>query len=606
MQKLPVTRDGKADSEIILIDSNTVLKIENIRDRQYIVYTKEEKYFLHFSFDSIEEWLFEDGFRMIDSLNIVNMHHVTEYDVHKGIVYLGDNKHNPKTITASAARIHKEHIENVMKMLQIANRDKAKGENNEHLYEELLQYLSEQENNELFFKSYATILAVNERKLAEQKIMHMAYHDLLTNLPNRLLFHERLKQALIESFDKELKAAVIFLDLDRFKMINDTLGHYVGDKLLKFVAEKLESYAREGDTLARFGGDEFIFLLTNISHVDEIIQFSKGIPDLFSEPFVYENHEFFISCSLGISIYPADGEDADTLIKNADTAMYRAKDKGGSTFQLYLSDMNSRYMERLNLENRLRRAIEKDEIVIYYQPLLDLRTGKILGTEALIRWIHPEWGMISPAEFIPLAEETRLIVQIGNWTMKQACAQNKKWIDLGFGSLHISVNISLNQIQQPGFVRIVENILEETGLDPDLLYLEITENVAMKNVNYVMNTMQQLEKLGVHISIDDFGTGYSSLSYLKRFPVHTLKIDKSFIKDVISSSEDSAAIVTALIAMSQRLNIVTLAEGVETIEQLEFLREQGCDQIQGFVFSKPVPPEQFEQMIKENRSLYVI
>lgn len=312
-----------------------------------------------------------------------------------------------------------------------------------------------------------------------------------------------------------------------------------------------------------------------------------------------------MTASIGISLYPNDGTDAETLLKNADIAMYRSKEKGGNSYHYYHPEMNKRSMHRLSLEINLRKALERNEFHVYYQPFVDLSHGEIFGMEALIRWFHPEWGMVSPAEFIPLAEETGLIIPIGNWVLRQACIQNKKWQSLGNHPLRVSVNISAIQFHQPQFVQIIEDTLEETGLDPSLLCLEITENVAMTNVPYIIETMQKLRSMGVFISIDDFGTGYSSFSYLKRFRVHTLKIDQSFIRDV-TFDEENAAIVTALIAMAQQLKIKSLAEGVETKEQLDFLIMRGCDEIQGYVFSKPISADEFEILLRENKQLSII
>jgi diguanylate cyclase (GGDEF)-like protein len=601
MQKIPVTRDGKKGSEIIIIDSEEVLKIERGKDRQYLIHTNTEKYYLDLSFESIEEWLFEDGFRLLDSTNIVNIHHIEEYDDLTGKLYLGDPK-NKKTITASAARIHKQHVDNILTILQLAKNEHTEGEVDELLSVNILKTI-EQEADDRFLRSYATIRAVTERKKAEDKIIHMAYHDALTNLPNRLLFNSRLNQLLVKSLEEGKMAAVFYLDIDRFKLINDTLGHQIGDELLKQLGSKLKSFIYQEDTIARFSGDEYILLHSNMNHIDEITDFAKQILKLVSEPFVFEHQDLFVTASIGISLYPLDGMDADTLIKNADTAMYRAKDKGGNSYQLYHSDMSNRSMERLTLEIDLRRALDKNEIRVYYQPLLDLDTGFVYGMESLVRWDHPRLGIISPGQFIPLAEETGLIVPIGNWVLEQACMQNKTWLDMGLGRLSVSVNISASQFHQPNFVGSVEKILKKTGLPPELLCLEVTENVAMKNISHIENTMAKLFSLGIQISIDDFGTGYSSLSYLKRFQVQTLKIDQSFIKD-INQNNNNAAIVTALIAMSHQLNIIALAEGVETQEQLEFLRRSGCDRIQGYVFSRPVPSDQFETLIRERKSLY--
>ncbi|MFC0215354.1 EAL domain-containing protein [Paenibacillus chartarius] len=602
-QRIPVTRDGKKGSDILVIDSTDVLKIEKIRDREYMVHTKDNQYYLDTSLDSIEEWLYEDGFRLLDNSNIVNMNRVQDYDARKGMVYLGDPSHK-RTKTASAAWIHKEHIETVMRMLNSAKADRVQEDLEPYLLKnkeiEVLPY----EEDDKFSRSYATIRAMNERRKAEEKIVHMAYHDSLTNLPNRLLFNDRMNQAFQRAREAGKQAAIIFFDLDRFKVINDTLGHHVGDQLLRDLAKKLKSFVREQDVVARYSGDEFMILMHDIAHIDEVTEFVKGLPKVLREPFIYDEQELFVTASIGITLFPDDGTDGDTLIKNADIAMYRAKEKGGNNFQLYHPEMNKRSLHRLNLEIHLRKAVEKEEFHVYYQPLVDLGTGKIFGMESLVRWKHPEWGMVSPGEFIPLAEETGLIVPLGSWVLKEACKQTYAWSLMGYPRLCVSVNISMNQFHQPNFVQLIEDTLRETKLHPSQLCLEITETVAMKNVSYIMETMENLKKIGVQISIDDFGTGYSSLSYLKKFRVHTLKIDQSFIRD-ITVDEDSAAIVTALIAMSRKLKIKSLAEGVETPEQLRFLKDQGCDEIQGYIFSTPLAPDQFEELMKKNKLLQV-
>lgn len=601
MQKLPVTRDGKRGSEIIVIDANDVVKIEQFKENQYIVHTKNDQFYLYISLESIEEWLFEDGFRMIDSTNIVNMYHVKKYDERRGIVFLGDEK-NPETKTASAARIHREHIQNVMKIMDLTNKEEADDCKEEQM-EEWLQSLNVREHDDKFLRSYATIHTVNEKKKTEKKLVHMAYHDALTDLPNRLLFQNRLNQ-LVNTCSPayDCMAAVIFLDVDRFKVINDSLGHHIGDEVLIQIGKRIRSSVQQG-MAARFSGDEFIILLDDIRHIDEATGFVKQLLTSLNEPILLGSHELYVSASIGISLYPFDGMDAETLIKNADTAMYRAKEKGGNTFQIYHSDMNNRSVERLNLETDLRKALDRNEIQVYYQPIVELSSGCIAGMEALVRWRHPKRGLISPAQFIPLAEETGLITPIGNYVLKQACLQNISWVNKGLRPLNVSVNISASQFHHANFVQNVEKILLETGLHPSWLNLEITENVAMKNNSYIQDTISQLENLGLKISIDDFGTGYSSLSYLKRFHVHTLKIDQSFIRDV-TRDDDNAAIVTALIAMSHQLKIQPLAEGVENEEQLYFLKRQGCSYIQGYVFSKPLPCNEFEQLLIEDRNLF--
>lgn len=598
LQKVPVIRYGNKDSELIILDSSQILKIEMIKEREYIIHTQNDQYVLDVTFENMEEWLFEDGFRLIDSANIVNMNSVERYDEKKGIVYLGDPNHK-LTKKASVARIQKEHVKNVTSMLKLAS-DELRDTTSD--LEAWLEAVSEQESNHRFLRSYATIRAISEREKAEAQIFHMAYHDKLTLLPNRQLFNDNLMR-FFDSSKGEKKGAVIFLDLDRFKIINDTLGHFVGDQLLKHIGQKLHSYVREEHTVARFGGDEFIILLTNISHIDEVTTYVKGILTLLiEEPFIYENQELHITASIGISHYPDDGTDADTLIKNADIAMYRAKDKGGNTYKLYHSKLNHHSKERLNLEIDLRKALERNEISVHYQPQVDIASGRIIGMEALARWQHPKLGMIPPSTFIPLAEEIGMIVPIGNFILQQACQLIKNY-DVDYPALIVAVNISFYQFQQAGFVKYITQTLKNFQLQPQRLCLEITENIAMNNLNHILNTMSQLKQLGVQIAIDDFGTGYSSLAYLKNFKVNTLKIDQSFIQD-LTMDADNAAIVTALIVMCRQLKIKSVAEGVETEEQLEFLKDKGCTEIQGYLFSKPIPHDEFETLLRSHLNLY--
>jgi diguanylate cyclase (GGDEF)-like protein len=463
MQKIPVTRDGKRGSEVIVIDSNDVVKIDLIKDREIIIHTRDSHYYLDFSFDSLEEWLFEDGFRMLDSSNIVNMNHVEEYDHKKGLVYLG-NRHHKQTKTASVARIHKEHIENIMKLLKDAKSSYEKGENDEQ-FDNWLKELIDRADDQ-FLRSYATIRAVNERRKAEEKIVHMAYHDSLTNLPNRTMFHEKLQQSFEEAKKNGSMFAVIFFDVDRFKVFNDTLGHHIGDKLLQLLARRLEMFVKDKDIVARYSGDEFIFIINNMTHVDEASHFARSIPQILKDPFIIENHELFVTASIGISLYPQDGTDAESLIKNADVAMYRSKERGGNSYQLYHPELNTRSLHRLNLEVDMRKALKKEEFAIFYQPLVDLKNGHVFGMECLLRWNHPSRGMVSPGEFIPLAEETGLIIPLGNWALKQACLQTRKWQLQGYPPLCVSVNISVSQFHQSNFIQVVEEALSESGLEP--------------------------------------------------------------------------------------------------------------------------------------------
>jgi diguanylate cyclase (GGDEF)-like protein/PAS domain S-box-containing protein len=434
---------------------------------------------------------------------------------------------------------------------------------------------------------------ISERKSAEEQIRSLAYHDILTGLPNRLLFNDRLSIAVAQAHRLGLRLAVLFLDLDRFKLINDSLGHGVGDRLLQEVARRLLQTVREGDTVARLGGDEFTLLLPGVGRPVDLAKLAEKILDVLKQPFRIEANELFITASMGVSLYPDDGHNPDSLVKNADTAMYRAKDQGRDNYQLYTAAMNATALERLGMENSLRKALAARELEIHYQPVLDVMTGAVHGLEALLRWRHPDRGLISPGEFIPLAEVTGLIIPIGKWVLSTACRQLKEWHERGYDTLTVSVNLSARQFQQPDLVEQITRVLDLAGLRPCFLELEITESNAMQNAEGTTQTLRALKTLGVRISIDDFGIGYSSLSYLKRLPIDTLKIDQSFVRD-ITTDPDDAAIVTAVIAMAHTLKLIVVAEGVEEEEQHVFLKARDCDRMQGFLFSRPVPPEECE------------
>ena len=439
---------------------------------------------------------------------------------------------------------------------------------------------------------------ITERKQAEELINHMAYHDSLTALPNRLLFNERLTGALQQAKGTDQRLAIMFLDLDRFKLVNDTLGHGMGDKLLIGVASRIISCIGPDDVVARMGGDEFTVLM-HVRDPDEAARASERIIAALKEPFVIDAYELHTTTSIGISLYPEDGDDAQALMRNADTAMYRAKDQGRNRYSYYDTAMNRLGIERLELENGLRYALEREELVVYYQPRLNIATGKIVGMEALVRWQHPVLGLVPPGKFIPLAEETGLIVPIGEWVLETACKQTKKWLDSGYPALQIAVNLSARQFQSPGLVERIENILLSSGLRPEQLELEITESITMQDVDFTILTLRKLSDMGIHIAVDDFGTGYSSLSYLKNFPIHTLKIDQSFVRELQEGSYN-AAIVNTVIYLAQNLNLKVIAEGVETEQQLAFLKDRRCDEMQGYLFSRPVPHEEFERVLHDN------
>ncbi len=440
---------------------------------------------------------------------------------------------------------------------------------------------------------------ITERRMAEETIRYQALHDLLTDLPNRILFNERLSAALSNARERQGMLAVMFLDLDRFKIINDTLGHVFGDQLLQIVAERLTNCLWQHDTVARWGGDEFTLLLPQISCAEDAGRIAQIILDALKQPFNIEGHQLYISSSIGIAFYPYDGEDAETLIRNADVALYRAKEQGRNNYQFYKAAMNSEASELLILENKLHQALERGEFVVYYQPQVHTTTGTITEMEALVRWQHPELGLISPAKFIPLAEENGLILPIGEWVLRTACAQNKVWHDAGFPSLCVAVNLSARQFQQPNLVEMVARVLSETGLSPCFLELEITESIAMQNLDFTRAILKDLHSMGVSISMDDFGTGYSSLSYLKKFPLDKLKIDQSFVRELTTDPND-AAIISAIAALAKVLNLKMVAEGVETEDQRAFLQSLECEYMQGYLFSRPLSAKDATQILPKS------
>jgi diguanylate cyclase (GGDEF)-like protein len=432
-----------------------------------------------------------------------------------------------------------------------------------------------------------------ERKRYQEELERQANYDALTGLPNRHLFHDRLKQAVFTQRNSR-SIAVVFIDLDHFKVINDSLGHNFGDEVLRHVGERLTAAVRDGDTVARLGGDEFVLILSDQTREDVIFRTMRRLIGKVSEPIVIGDRELNITCSAGISLYPTDGPDVQTLLKNADAAMYRAKSQGRNTFQFYTAEMNELANERLSMEQSLRRAIDRDELLLHYQPRVNLRTGKVEGVEALVRWQHPQRGLIYPDRFIPLAEETGLIVPIGEWVLRTACAQGRTWRKLGHTPV-ISVNLSQRQLWGGGLVRLVTDVLAKTGM-ADHLELELTESMVMHDAENVIATMQALKAIGVRLSVDDFGTGYSSLSYLKRLPLTALKIDGSFVRDTTSGGPDEGLIAKAIISLGHSLHLKVVAEGVETPEHRAFLEAHDCDEIQGYLISKPVAPEEVQRL----------
>jgi diguanylate cyclase (GGDEF)-like protein len=457
----------------------------------------------------------------------------------------------------------------------------------------------------------AIVRDITERKNSEARIFNLAYFDELTALPNRQLFGQSLERTIEKAKRDDQKFVILFVDLDRFKRINDTLGHSVGDELLKEVARRLESCTRASDTVSRFdpardggiqlarlGGDEFVIKLYGIESEDAVSAVATRIISVLTPPFTCEGHQFVVTPSIGIAMYPDDGITAEELLMNADSAMYRAKFAGRNNFKFYSETMRTKSMHRLDLEIEIRKALERDQFELHYQPKADAESWSLVGAEALLRWTHPERGAIGPEEFIPVAEETGLIVPIGQWVLRTACMQAKTWSEFPFGDIPVSVNISSHQFQSDSLIEDVLGAALDAGIEPTALELEITESVLLQDVENTLVALNKLKRAGVALSVDDFGTGYSSLSYLKRFPIDTLKIDRSFVKD-LHLEQDDAAICAAILAMAQQLGLNVVAEGVETKEQLEFLRHHGCHQIQGFLCSKPLSAEQFAVLLRE-------
>ena len=448
-------------------------------------------------------------------------------------------------------------------------------------------------------KVIGTVLVFHDVSAVHAMAARMSYvtqHDALTDLPNRFLFNDRLSQAIALALRHHTRTAVLFLDLDRFKNVNDTLGHAIGDQLLKEITARLRRCMRETDTISRHGGDEFIILLQEVSDTFSVARTAGQLLASITEPYHIGVHELHITASIGISICPEDGRDTETIIKHAEAAMYQAKAQGRNNYQFFMPRINERAIRRFALEGSLRRAVAREEPILHYQPKLRIADRKVIGAEALIRWHDHRNGPVSPSQFIPIAEESGLIIPIGEWVLRQACRQSRAWQDAGYQPIPIAVNVSAVQFREKNFLGMVERVLEETGLEPHYLELELTESVTMQDLELTIPLLEALKRMGVGLSIDDFGTGYSSLSYLKRFPIDTLKIDRSFVQD-IANRPDDAAIICAIISMAKSLKQRVIAEGVETAAQFEFLRNHGCDEIQGYFFSAPLAANEFEQKI---------
>ncbi|BBJ23151.1 EAL domain-containing protein [Candidatus Nitrotoga sp. AM1P] len=453
-----------------------------------------------------------------------------------------------------------------------------------------------------FSHHIAVVSDISERKAAEERMVYIAQHDFLTGLPNRMMLHDRLTQAIAHAEREQRKVAVMFLDLDRFKAINDTLGHLTGDKLLQVVADRINSVARTSDTVSRLGGDEFAIMLPYIENADDIAMIALKLLASIAGPCVIDDNEIEVTTSIGISVFPEDGVDSESLIAHADAAMYQAKGNGRNNYQFFTREMNRRTLERMLIKNKLSHALERNELFLLYQPQVDLKSGHIIGAEALVRWDNPLYGKVLPAQFIPIAEENGLIPPIGEWVLREACRQNQAWRKLGLMKITMAVNISSVQFRQKNLGEIIKAILSESGLTPSGLELEITESVVMQDAEAAILLLEDMKAMGLKLSVDDFGTGYSSLSYLKRFPIDKFKIDQSFVRDLTTDTDD-AVIISTIISMAHSLKLKVIAEGVETAEQLAFLKQQGCDEIQGYYFSQPVSAEEFTKLLSSGSGL---
>ncbi len=543
-------------------------------------------------FFEFEEELNNSELVRLASFPELNPHPIIEIDLQGNITYL-----NPAA-SLQFQDIYQEWPEHPLLMGLTATYQNKNGslfvreiQVEQKVFEQWVHYLPESQ----LIRSY--IFDITERKRSEAMLQYQAGHDLLTGLPNRMQFNEHLSTALANARRNQTQVAVMFLDLDRFKNINDTLGHGIGDQLLQSFAQRLQSCLRAGDTVARWGGDEFTVLLPQIRSAQEAAAVGKRVLGSLKHAFQLEEHELYVRTSIGIALYPQDGEDSETLLKDADAALYAAKTRGRNNYRFYSPTLNSEASTSLKLETLLCQALEREEFVVYYQPQVNVNTGKIYGVEALIRWQHPELGLVSPGKFIRIAEETGLIVSIGEWVLWTACAQNRAWQSAGLPPVQVSVNLSPRQFQQPNLVSMVARVLEETGLEPQFLELEITETNIIENVENARLVLENLQQMGVYLSMDDFGTGYSSLGYLKQFPFHTLKIDQSFIRDMRGEQQE-LAIITAVIALGRAFNLRVVAEGVETQQQLELLRNLQCDQMQGYLFSKPLPAKDVTKLLE--------
>jgi len=504
------------------------------------------------------------------------------------------------------SKIHeKDHFENMDACLEEMgewHREVFFQRKNEEIYPSELSVFRYLDDKKKLSHHVNIFSDISDKKQSDNQVQNITNYDGITGLPNRFLFKEHMQMAVSMAARKKNYLAILLLDLDRFKVVNDTFGHDLGDKLLKEVGVRLSSCVRGTDTLGYMGGDEFAITLTEIDSSDNAAMIARKILEAFKLSFHPGNQEMFVSTSIGITVFPTDGKDMDSLLKNADTALYQAKDKGKSDFEFYSPEMLEQVNQRLRIENDLHKAIKNDEFFLVYQPKIDLQNGKVCGMEALIRWVHPEKGFIPPDEFIYVAEETDLIAEIGQWVLNEACRQMVVWKEMGYKNLRMAVNVAAGEFAKPNYLEKLMLVLEKTGVNPFDLELELTERMIMDNVEDNILNLKKIKELGVHISIDDFGTGYSSLGYLRRFPIDSIKIDKSFIDDIPDDS-DAGEISKAIIALAHSLRLYVVAEGVETREQLDFLVKEKCDQLQGYFFSKPLKQNDFTDLLVSKKEL---
>ncbi len=578
------------------LEKQNVLMTKQLSDSErlhrYIVNTSPDIIYIldqdgHFTFinERIESLL---GFSKEE---IVGKHY--SFLVHRDDMEQAKYVFNERRIGTRAAK-------NIELRLKCKDEDGTRHFNNRTLPIELSamgMYVAKDESKNNYTGTYGVARDVTERKLAEETITFQAHHDLLTKLPNRALLRDRLSLAISQAERDAENIAVMFLDLDRFKNINDSLGHMIGDELLQQVSTRLKDCIRAGDTLARFGGDEFTLMLPKLINArKDASTLAEKITGTLKQPFIIDGHELYVSASIGIALFPQDGTHMDSLIKHADVAMYHVKGQGKNGYQFYSDEMNEPYIEKLSLDTGIHRALDNKEFSLVYQPQINLRTGEIVGVEALLRWNHPEHGTISPSEFIPFAEESGLIIDIGYWVLKSACAELSRWLDSGLPEVRMSVNISARQLMEDDIVKNIINIIKDHGVPGHCIELEITENAIMDDMDSVIRKLKELSQHNITVAIDDFGTGYSSLSYLHKLPIQTLKIDRTFLKESHINKGDNT-IISTIVAMAKGLGLNVIAEGVETQAQLDYLRGIECSEAQGFLFGKPLPPEVISQLL---------